>query len=542
MNVFKKIRSNMSLHVIGALVGLISLFGVVISLIGYFALENAYRREYSTSTYHMADSVTTDVNGDHLGDYLFENEATKAEYELTKQKLQTDCYKLNVSIIYVIVVDTTDYGSFTSVFNLVYNELDNSNYTPWVLGYQRKTTNDEYREKYRALYEKRSAYETIFRTNTTDGQHPHITTLVPIFGSNKAVAGLLCIQRPMNEMNKAMLPYILTIVLSVAALCVIISLLSTIFINKAIIKPIKQVSTEAARFAKESSLSTPLGQISRYEVISDLAGSIDSMESDTLKHIDSLTAITAEKEKIGAELNIASSIQRASLPSVDGILKGRTDFDIAASMDPAKEIGGDFYNFLFVDDDHLAFMIADVSGKGVPAALFMMVSTIILANRCQMGGTPAEILEYANENIYNHNEAGMFVTAWLGILELSTGELISANAGHEDPVIYRKKSDRFTPSMENHGFVIGGMSGLHYVNQKTKLEKGDKIFLFTDGLSEATNKDHQMFSVPRIVKALNENKDKSPKQILEGMTASVNAFVGEEPQFDDLTMLCLELK
>ena len=532
----------MSFHAIASLVGLISLFGLIISLVGFFSLDNAYRKEYATSTYHMADSAAAEVNGDHLGDYLFENELTKDEYQKTVNRLQTSCYKLNVSLIYVIVVDTSDYGRFTSVFNVVNNDVDNTKYTPWALGYQRNTTNDEYREKYRSIYERRSNFETIFRTNTTDGQHPHITTLVPVLSSSRTVAGLLCMQRPISEMNRAMLPYLLAIVFSIVIMAVVISVLAALFVNKSIIKPVKRVSLEAARFAKESSIAAPLGEISRYEVISNLAKSIDLMEADTLKHMEELTSVTAERERIGAELSIASSIQRAVLPSVDSVLAGRTDFDIYASMNPAKGIGGDFYNFFFIDDDHLALIIADVSGKGVPAALFMMVSTIVLANRAQMGGSPAEILQYTNDSICRHNEAGMFVTVWLGILQLSTGELISANAGHEDPIIYRKKTGRFTPSPEMHGVVIGGMAGLRYSNQQTKLEKGDKLFIFTDGLSEAKNKARQMYSVIRVVKTLNENKDKTPKEILENMRDSVNAFVGDEPQFDDLTMLCIELK
>ena len=532
----------MSFHAIASLVGLISLFGLIISLVGFFSLDNAYRKEYATSTYHMADSAAAEVNGDHLGDYLFENELTKDEYQKTVNRLQTSCYKLNVSLIYVIVVDTSDYGRFTSVFNVVNNDVDNTKYTPWALGYQRNTTNDEYREKYRSIYERRSNFETIFRTNTTDGQHPHITTLVPVLSSSRTVAGLLCMQRPISEMNRAMLPYLMAIVFSIVIMAVVISVLAALFVNKSIIKPVKRVSLEAARFAKESSIAAPLGEISRYEVISNLAKSIDLMEADTLKHMEELTSVTAERERIGAELSIASSIQRAVLPSVDSVLAGRTDFDIYASMNPAKGIGGDFYNFFFIDDDHLALIIADVSGKGVPAALFMMVSTIVLANRAQMGGSPAEILQYTNDSICRHNEAGMFVTVWLGILQLSTGELISANAGHEDPIIYRKKAGRFAPSPEMHGVVIGGMAGLRYNNQQTKLEKGDKLFIFTDGLSEAKNKARQMYSVIRVVKTLNENKDKTPKEILENMRDSVNAFVGDEPQFDDLTMLCIELK
>ena len=541
-NIFKWMRSNMRLNVIGSLVALISFFGLIVSLISYFSFDNAFRKEYATVTFHMADSATVYVNGDHLDEYLAEDESTKDEYQETLDNLQTSCIKLNVSLIYVIQVDTADYSSFTSVLEVVYNEVDNTKYIPWELGHHQKTTNDEYRKKYQNIYEKKSRYETLFRVYTTDGQHPHITTLVPIYNSSEDVCGLLCVQRPVAEMSKMMAPYIFAIVQSVVVLGIVVVGVAVLFINFSVIKPINKVSNEATRFARESSIGEPLGKISRYKIITDLVDSIETMETDTVKYIENLTAFTAEKERVGAEMSIAANIQGDSLPNLEKILAKRDDFDVFASMDPAKEVGGDFYNCFFIDDDHLALVIADVSGKGVPAALFMMVTNIIISDRSKMGGTPAEIFEYVNENIYEHNRASMFVTAWLGILEISTGKLISANAGHEDPIIYRKKDNVFVPSREKHGFVIGGMSGLRYVNQETVLEKGDKIFVFTDGLSEAKDVEQKMFTEERIIKTLNKYKDKAPKEILENMTEVVKEFVGEAPQFDDLTMLCLERK
>ena len=260
-----------------------------------------------------------------------------------------------------------------------------------------------------------------------------------------------------------------------------------------------------------------------------------------VQYIDDLTAFTAEKERIGAELSIAATIQENSLPDTFPAFPDRKDFDIYALMNPAKEVGGDFYNYLLIDDDHLALVMADVSGKGVPAALFMMVSNILITNRAQMGGDPAEILRFVNENVCEHNKADMFVTVWLGILELSTGKLTAANAGHEDPVICRKGGE-FEILKTKHGFVIGGMPGVKYKNDEIQLNKGDKLFLYTDGLPEATDQNTRMFTLDRMTEALNRYKDKSPKEILDGVSNAVNSFVGDAPQFDDLTMLCFELR
>ncbi|MBQ3284775.1 MAG: SpoIIE family protein phosphatase [Ruminococcus sp.] len=539
MKLIKKIRSNMSLSIIGGIVAMLLVFGFIVCIIGNSCFVSAFKDEYSTVTYHMADSAATFVNGDHLSSYLEDGETE--EYKDTLQKLDVCCHKLNVSLIYVIQVDTSDYGRFVSIFNVVNNSVDDSHYTPWELGYQRDTTNDEYRQKYQAIYEENSPYETVFRMRTTDGQHPHITTLVPVRDHNGEVAGILCVQRPVNEMANAFMPYVILIAIGVFMMIAVVTLFTVLLLRNGVIKPVKKVSDEATRFAKENQKGEPLGDISRYEVILNLARSIDSMETDMVSYIENLTAATAEKERIGAELSIAATIQETTLPDEFPAFPDRSEFDIYASMTPAKMVGGDFYNFFFIDDDHLAMEIADVSGKGIPAALFMMITNILIQNVTKMGGTPAEILTYVNNEVCRRNRADMFVTVWLGILEISTGKLVSANAGHDDPAVYRRDG-RFEIVKEKHGFVIGGMEGMRYKNNEITLNPGDKLFLYTDGVPEATDQNDEMFTVGRTIDALNEHKEEAPKQIIEGVRDSVSAFVGDAPQFDDMTMLCFELK
>ena len=533
------IRSNMRASIIGGLVGMILLLSVIICFIGNRCIVNAFKNEYATVTHHMAESAAVFVNGDHIDQYLAGEEAD--EYNETGKQLDISCQKLNVSLIYVIKVDRSDYGRFVSIFNPVNNSVDDSEYTEWELGHKRDTTNDEYREKYRALYEKRSEYETVFRMHPTDSQHPHITTMVPVKDSAGDVTAILCMQRPVNEMNAAIRPYFLLIIIGVLILGTAVCISASGFLNKSIIEPIEKVSKETSRFAAENSKGEPLGTIGRYEVIQSLASSIDSMETDMVNYIDHLTAVTAEKERIGAELSIAALIQKDSLPAIFPPFPGRDEIDIYASMDPAKAVGGDFYNFFFIDDDHLALIIADVSDKGIPAALFMMVTNIVIHDRAQMGGTPAEILRYANDNISEHNRAEMFVTVWLGILEISTGRVIYANAGHEDPAICRS-SGKFEMIKEKHGFVLGGMEGMKYADHELFLSKGDKLFLYTDGLPDASDCDSNRFTSGRMLDALNKYRDGSPKDILDGIRKSVNDFVGEAEQFDDLTMLCIEYR
>lgn len=529
----------MSANVVGALIALMILFGAVVTVIAFFCFESAFKQEYSTTTYHMARSASLNVNGDHIDNYL--NGEWAEEYEDTRERLDKNCKALNVSLLYVIKVDTSDYNSFLSVFNVVYNDVDNTKYTPWALGYKQNTTNEEYRQKYIQIYENGSSYETVFRFHTSNGSHPHITTLVPVKNSANNVTSLLCIQRPIREMEEAFAPYFLFITLGVVLMAAVIITISTLFIRKAIINPVTKVSKETMRFAKESTSAAPLGEISKYEDILNLARSIDSMEKEMVSYIENITKITAEKEKIGAELSIAAQIQKQSLPDVFPAFPDRSEFDIYALMEPAKEVGGDFYNFFLVDDDHLALAIADVSDKGVPAALFMMVTNILISERAKMYNDPAEVLNYVSKDLYEHNRSGMFVTIWLGILELSTGKLVSSNAGHEDPILYRNNGSWMVVK-EKHGFIAGAMDVANYQNQTIFLHKGDKIFVYTDGLSEAKNATREMFSTTRILKSLSQHKQDTPKDILAGVRKDVDEFVGEAPQFDDLTMLCLEYK
>ena len=207
-------------------------------------------------------------------------------------------------------------------------------------------------------------------------------------------------------------------------------------------------------------------------------------------------------------------------------------------MYTAKEVGGDFYDFFLIDEKHLAMVIADVSGKGVPAALFMMASKILINDRALMGGTPAEILQFVNDRICSNNQAEMFVTVWLGILDLETGDVIAANAGHEYPVI-RKNGGKYELLKDKHGFVVGGMEGVRYKDYEFKLGKGDSIFLYTDGIPEANNIDEEQFGTDRMVDALNIKPEGTPEEVLINVKNEVNTFVGDAVQFDDLTMLCL---
>ena len=246
-----------------------------------------------------------------------------------------------------------------------------------------------------------------------------------------------------------------------------------------------------------------------------------------------------ENSRIESELTLASSIQETMLPTTS--FPDRKDFEIFASMTPAREVGGDFYDYFLIDDDHLGLVMADVSGKGVPAALFMMASRIIIAGVAKSGKSPAEILSHTNEAICQNNKQEMFVTVWVGILELSTGKLTAANAGHEYPVIMQPDGN-FEIFKDKHGLVIGGMSGVKYQQYEVTLQKGAKLFLYTDGVPEATSGEKVLFGMERMLNSLNAHKGDIPCEILKNVRVDIDKFVNGAEQFDDITMLCVEYK
>lgn len=240
------------------------------------------------------------------------------------------------------------------------------------------------------------------------------------------------------------------------------------------------------------------------------------------------------------ELSLATSIQKHMLPSIFPAFPERKEFDVYASMTPAKEVGGDFYDFFLIDEYHLGLVMADVSDKGVPAALFMMASKIMVQNFALMGKSPAEVLTDVNNQICLNNQDEMFVTVWLGILDLRTGKLVASNAGHEKPLIMNK-GGQFELYKDISNFVVGWYKGIQYKEYEVQLEKGSKIFLYTDGVPEATSVEGR-FTRERMITSINKFKERSPQETVQSMKQEIDEFVGKNNQFDDITMMCVEFK
>ena len=229
------------------------------------------------------------------------------------------------------------------------------------------------------------------------------------------------------------------------------------------------------------------------------------------------------------------------LPCIFPPFPDRHEFDIYATMTPAKEVGGDFYDFFMVDERHLAIVMADVSGKGVPAALFMVIGKTLIKDHTQPGADLGTVFSEVNDILCASNSEGMFITAFEGVLDLVTGELRFVNAGHEIPFISRA-GGAFKPHKIRAGFVLAGMEGLRYRAGVMELMPGDKLFQYTDGVTEATSVEKELYGMERLQNVLASVSDKAPQEILPAVKTDIDCFVGTAPQFDDITMLCLEYK
>ena len=262
-------------------------------------------------------------------------------------------------------------------------------------------------------------------------------------------------------------------------------------------------------------------------------------EIDT--YVEEIRTVTSQQARYRTELSIAAQIQEQVLPKDFPSASGKCKFDLYASMTPAREVGGDFYDFFFIDEEHLALVIGDVSDKGVPAALFMMSAKTLIGNMARMEESPAQILYHVNERLCENNEAGYFVTIWFALIDLTTGEGVAANAGHEYPAVCRAGGS-YELIRDKHSMAVGTLPGIKFREHAFHMDPGDQLFVYTDGVPEAINKENEQFGTDRMLEVLNRNRDATSEVLLVRMKEEIDAFAGDVPQFDDTTMLCFQYK
>lgn len=535
----RKYKSSITFEIIGMIAACIILFAAIYSYVSFSIFNDVIQGQMETQIENTCFIARDCVNGDMFDDYL-ESKGTDEASTYALQLMQKVCNDTKFNYLYVIRPDFENKKVINSlsVHGEMYKDLET-----YTVGEITDVTDPDYDEAYRQIMNDEREIAFVYRLDMpySDREKDHITGLTAIKNSNGDVVGIMCAEMTFAWYKEAFRFYRINAIKWLAIILLGGIIICSLLIRFRVVNPFIAITKETDRFARTNRLgeTSIADEIRRNNELGLLAASVEQMENQTIQHIDNITQMTTDRERLKAEFDIAAKIQIGALPHEFPPFPDRHEFQLFASMDPAKEVGGDFYDFFMIDPDHLALVIADVSGKGVPAALFMMISKIMIDNYSAITMDPVKIVEMVNNKLSENNEAEMFVTVWLGILEISTGKLQTVNAGHEDPAMM-KKNGHFALTREKHGFVVGGMEGMRYKMQEYKLAPGDTIFIYTDGVPEATNADNELYGTGRMVHALNTCKDNDNlEDIAKHVRSDIDSFVKDAPQFDDLTMLIL---
>ena len=493
--------------------------------------RNQMESDYADKAFNAATIAASLIDGDSIARYL-ETGEKDVYYEEVRQMLLTMKQTEGFDYFYVVIP---------------YDEMQ---YYIWDAGEEGESgvcdlgDTDEYFGDGRTVMQNAfqvDAPKTILITNSKEYGYL-ASAYVPIFDSNGQPAALSSVDIAMDKINGRIYQFIFIILAIILIVLIVCQSVYYIYMRANLVKPLHDLKEAVSGLVSNNmeNLNDFRVNVHTGDEIEAIGDAFETMTKELDGYIHNLAEVTKEKERIGTELELATKIQAHMLPCIFPAFPDRTEFDIYATMTPAKEVGGDFYDFFMLDDDHLGMVIADVSGKGVPAALFMMMSKILVSNFATMGGTPAKVLETVNNQICKNNVDDMFVTVWFGILTISTGKVIAANAGHEYPLI-KKPDGKFEIYKDKHGFVVGGMDGVKYKDYEFTLEKGASLVVYTDGGPEATNADEELFGMDRMLEALNRDPEASPEGLLRNLKQGVDEFVGSAPQFDDLTMLAVKM-
>lgn len=523
--------------------------------IGYFHYKNYIQEQYNEKAYQVAKVFHEYMTESEIEEYIHMAEAYAAG-EVTNVDTtvlrHTASYRRHERLIYSLreQMDVNDvFMAYIDqdIVNSYDGNRDNWQPLTYILDSyvkpdlkfkfgERGNFNPMYIGELQEMFVTGQPVDNYFISSSDFGYN--ISALYPLTVDGK-VKGLICVEVPMKALQSVLHEYIVYSVGATVCCIGLVLAVYMVYLYRRMVSPINLIAHEAGSFLENNTeISERLGTVSTGDEIQTLSETVLQMEIGIKEYIANLTRVTAEKERIGAELNVAKQIQADMLPSIFPAFPERKEFDIFASMEPAKEVGGDFYDFFLVDDDHLAFLIADVSGKGVPAALFMVITKTLLNNHAMVGESLSEIFERVNNQLCENNKEGMFVTAWMGLLEISTGKLTYVNAGHNPPLV--KGADAVFRYLQcRPGFVLAGMEDMMYQEGEVQLEKGSSIYLYTDGVTESINEKEELYGEDRLDIVLNRHKEDGPDKILEAVKESMDEFVGEAEQFDDITMLCL---
>lgn len=490
-----------------------------------------------TTAYAYTKSAAELIDGDKIAHYLETEEKDEYYYEILDF---LNSFRLNTDIqYYYVFVPFED--------DLVYI-WDANALKPGETAEDVDFCELGYREEY--MEGGKEATYSIYKQNppeeielVNDDKYGYIASAYsPVFDRNGDPVAVVGVDVYMPDLQENMRDFLVVVIAAIFLVVLAAILMCFFFVKQKIVNPINKIRDASKRMVEnlenEESIDV---SVKTGNEIEELFDSFKEMYRDVKDYITQLSSVTAEKERIGAELDVAKHIQASMLPCIFPAFPERSEIDIYATMEPAKEVGGDFYDFFMVDDRHLAIVMADVSGKGVPAALFMVIGKTLIKDHTTPGRDLGKVFTEVNQLLCESNSEELFITAFEGVLDLVTGEFVYVNAGHEMPFICKAGGD-FEPYKIRAAFVLAGMEGMKYRAGSMTLEPGDKIFQYTDGVTEATNINNELYGMERLGAILNKVKAGTPHDILPAVKKDIDSFVGEADQFDDITMLCLEYK
>ena len=516
-----------------------TLLAVVLIIVISFVVGDRYiqgeMENCRTTAYAYTKSAAELIDGDKIAYYLETGEEDDYYYEILDF---LNAFRLNTDIQYYYVFvpfeDDLVYIWDANILKPGEMEIDVCE-----LGYREEYMEGGKEATY-SIY-KQNPPEEIELVN--DDKYGYIASAYsPVFNSSGEPVAVVGVDVYMPDLQANMREFLVAVVVTIMLVVLVAILLCFFFVKRKIVNPINKIR-DASRSMVENLENEESMEVSvkTGNEIEELFDSFKQMYGDVRDYINQLSVVTAEKERIGAELDVAAHIQASMLPCIFPAFPERKEIDIYATMDPAKEVGGDFYDFFMVDDRHLAIVMADVSGKGIPAALFMVIGKTLIKDHTTPGRDLGKVFTAVNNLLCEANSEGLFITAFEGVLDLVTGEFNFVNAGHEMPFVC-KADGAFEPYKIRPGFVLAGMEDMRYRAGSMILEPGDKIFQYTDGVTEATNIHNELYGMERLEVILNKVKCGTSHEILPAVKADVDEFVGEAPQFVDITMLCLEYK
>ena len=510
-----------------------AILAVTIGFFGYKEFKNLAEGEYAKFSNQFALTALSFINADKLAEYAKTGQADDDWYKVDKDlRYLTDVGYL--ASIHVTIPDTENYTTQTYIYDTI-NETVLSRRKPHTLGETEPLheKGESFVKQQVLLMELDIGYSEYEADEVLGG---YVTSAIPVKDSKGTTVAVMTVIKPMTEVLFLQQRYLRSTVLVTIIFTLIFMLIFMMITIFRIIRPLRFITFETSHFAEHGgTLSGILKKVKNKDEFGLLAHSVEKMSTDMMEYINKLTHMTAEKERISAELDVATEIQANMLPNTYPAFPERTDFDLYASMTPAKEVGGDLYDYMLLDDDHIMLVVGDVSGKGVPAALFMVITKTLLASHAVQGLSPTEIFEATNNQLCENNEAGMFVTCWLGILTLSTGELRFVNAAHPQPILYTNGTFSYLDTKPN--LMLGGMEGMKYTEHTITLKHGDRLFVYTDGVTEATDKNNELFAEERLLQAAKKTLALNTKDTVESIQQSIDAFIDTADQFDDITML-----